>query len=219
MENVRLDAELRARYDELRASRARIVSAADDARRKLERDLHDGAQQRLVGLALSLRLARDRIETDPEQATALLDEASTELALATDELRELARGIHPAILSDRGLDAALSALAKRAPVDIQLHTSLDGEIPEPVEAAAYFVVAEALTNVVRHSGASEAEVSVARRNGALHVEVSDGGRGGADPGGSGLRGLNDRVQALDGELEVESHTGTGTAVHARIPIA
>ena len=128
-ENVRLDAELRARYDELRASRARIVSAADDARRKLERDLHDGAQQRLVGLALSLRLAHDRIETDPEQATALLDEASAELALATDELRELARGIHPAILSDRGLDAALSALAKRASVDIQLHTSLDGEIP------------------------------------------------------------------------------------------
>jgi signal transduction histidine kinase len=217
-ENVRLDAELRARYDELRASRARIVSAADEARRKLERDLHDGAQQRLVGLALSLRLARDRIETDPEQATALLDEASAELAMATDELRELARGIHPAILSDRGLDAALSALAKRSPVDIQLHTSLDGEIPEPVEAAAYFVVAEALTNVVRHSGANEAEVSVARRNGALHVEVSDGGRGGADPAGSGLRGLNDRVQALDGELEVESHHGTGTAVHARIPI-
>ena len=218
VENERLDAELRARYDELRASRARIVSAADDARRRLERDLHDGAQQRLVGLALSLRLARDRIETDPEQASALLDEASAELALATDELRELARGIHPAILSDRGLDAALSALAKRAPVDIQLHTSLDGEIPETVEAAAYFVVAEALTNVVRHSGANEAEVSVARRNGALHVEVSDGGRGGADPGGSGLRGLNDRVQALDGELEVESHHGTGTAVHARIPI-
>jgi signal transduction histidine kinase len=218
-ENVRLDAELQARYEELRASRARIVSAADDARRQIERDLHDGAQQRLVGLALSLRLARDRLEDDPAQAAALLDEASAELALATDELRELARGIHPAILTDRGLGAALDALAKRVPVDISLRHSLNGEIPPPVESAAYFVVAEALTNVVRHSGASEAEVSVACRNGALHVEVSDSGEGGANPDGSGLRGLADRVQALDGELEVETHPGTGTAIHARIPLS
>jgi signal transduction histidine kinase len=217
-ENVRLDAELQARYEELRASRARIVDAADAARRKLERDLHDGAQQRLVGLALSLRLARDRLQSDPEEAAALLGEASSELALATDELRELARGIHPAILTDRGLGAALDALAKRAPVDVSLRHALNGDTPPPVEAAAYFVVAEALTNVVRHSGASEVDVSVARRNGALHVEVSDSGRGGADPSGSGLRGLADRVQALDGELEVESHPGAGTAIHARIPI-
>ena len=217
-ENVRLDAELQARYEELRASRARIVDAADAARRKLERDLHDGAQQRLVGLALSLRLARDRVESEPEEAAALLDEASAELALATDELRELARGIHPAILTDRGLGAALDTLAKRAPVDVSMRHSLAGETSPPVEAAAYFVVAEALTNVVRHSGAGEAEVNVTRRNGALHVEVSDSGRGGADPAGSGLRGLADRVQALDGELEVESHPGAGTAIHARIPI-
>jgi signal transduction histidine kinase len=217
-ENVRLDAELQARYEELRASRARIVSAADDARRQIERDLHDGAQQRLVSLALSLRLARDRLADDPAQAAALLDEASAELALATDELRELARGIHPAILTDRGLEAALDALVKRVPVDVSLRHSLNGEIPPPVESAAYFVVAEALTNVVRHSGATEAEVSVASRNGALHVEVSDSGEGGADPDGSGLRGLSDRVQALDGELEVETHAGTGTAVHARIPL-
>jgi signal transduction histidine kinase len=217
-ENVRLDAELQARYEELRASRARIVEAADEARRRLERDLHDGAQQRLVGLALSLRLARERIGDNPDGARALLDEATAELALATDELRELARGIHPAILTDRGLGAALDALAKRAPVNVSLRRSLDGEIPPPVESAAYFVVAEALTNVVRHSGASEAEVSVARRNGALHVEVSDSGDGGADPAGSGLRGLADRLQALDGELEVESHPGSGTAVHARIPL-
>jgi len=217
-ENVRLDAELQARYEELRASRARIVGAADDARRRLERDLHDGAQQRLVGLALSLRLARDRIDGDPAQAAALLDEASAELALATDELRELARGIHPAILTDRGLGAALDTLAKRAPVDVSLRHSLGGGIPAPVESAAYFVVAESLTNIVRHSGAAEAEVSVARRNGALHVAVIDSGRGGADPDGSGLRGLCDRVQALDGELEVESHPGAGTAVHARIPL-
>ena len=169
-------------------------------------------------LALSLRLARDRLEQDPAQAAALLDEASEELALATDELRELARGIHPAILTDRGLGAALDALVKRAPVDVALRHSLNGEIPPPVESAAYFVVAEALTNVVRHSGATEAEVSVAQRSGALHVEVSDSGEGGADPEGSGLRGLTDRVQALDGELEVETHPGTGTAVHARIPL-
>jgi signal transduction histidine kinase len=217
-ENLRLDAELQARYEELRASRTRIVEAADTARRKLERDLHDGAQQRLVGLALSLRLARDRIDTDPGAAAALLDEASTELALATEELRELARGIHPAILTDRGLGAALDALAKRAPIDIEMRHALNGEIPAQVESAAYFVVAEALTNVVRHSGATEAEVSVAHRRSALHVEVADSGSGGADPAGSGLRGLADRVQALDGELEVESDPGTGTAIHARIPI-
>ena len=217
-ENVRLDAELQARYEELRASRARIVDAADAARRKLERDLHDGAQQRLVGLALSLRLARDRLQSDPEEAAALLDEAAAELALATEELRELARGIHPAILTDRGLGAALDALAKRAPVDVSLRHALDGETPPAVEAAAYFVVAEALTNAVRHSGADEVEVSLTRRNGALHVEVSDSGQGGADPAGSGLRGLADRVQALDGELEVESHAGAGTAIHARIPV-
>jgi signal transduction histidine kinase len=216
-ENLRLDAELSARYEELRASRARIVTAADEARRKLERDLHDGAQQRLVGLALSLRLARERLDDDPEQAAALLDEANEELAVATDELRELARGIHPAILSDRGLGAALEALAKRAPVDITLRHTLNGELPPPIESAAYFVVAEAVTNIVRHSGASEAEVTVSHRNAALYVAVSDSGRGGADPAGSGLSGLADRVQALDGELEVESHAGTGTAIHARIP--
>ena len=223
-ENVRLDAELQARYEELRASRARLVDAADNARRKLERDLHDGAQQRLVSLALSLRLARDRVESDPQAAAELLDEASAELAQATDELRELARGIHPAILSDRGLGAALDALVKRAPLEVVLNRSLEGgdqlapEIPNQVESAAYFVVAEALTNIVRHAGAEVAEVSVARRNGALQVVVTDAGSGGADPNGSGLRGLADRVQALDGELEVESHPGAGTAIHARIPI-
>jgi signal transduction histidine kinase len=202
----------------LRASRARIVEAGDTARRQIERDLHDGAQQRLVGLALSLRLARDKLESDPEAAAALLDEAGAELALATDELRELARGIHPAVLSDRGLGAALEALAKRSPVSVTLNQSLDGEIPPHVESAAYFVVAEALTNVARHSGATAAEVSVARRNGALLVAVVDSGRGGADPAGSGLRGLADRVQALEGELEVESDSGAGTAIHARIPL-
>jgi len=216
-ENLRLDAELQERYEELRASRARIVEAADAARRKLERDLHDGAQQRLVGLALSLRLARDRLEVDPAQSAALLEEAGAELALATDELRELARGIHPAILTDRGLGAALDALAKRAPVDVRMRHAIGERLPRPVEPAAYFVVAEALTNVYRHSGSDEAEVAISRRNGTLHVEVTDGGNGHADPLGSGLGGLADRVRAQGGEFEVESEPGVGTAIHARIP--
>jgi len=216
---VRLDAELQRRYEELRASRARIVEAADAARRKLERDLHDGAQQRLVGLALSLRMARDRLGSDPDQARALLDEASEELARATDELRELARGIHPAVLTDRGLSAALTALAKRSPLTVELDDGVGERLPEPVEAAAYFVVAEALTNAARHAGTDRARVEVARRDGLLRVAVRDEGRGGADPAGSGLRGLADRVQALDGELDISSAPGSGTRIEARIPLS
>jgi len=217
-ENVRLDAELQARLDELRDSRVRILQAGDDARRKLERDLHDGAQQRLVGLALDLRLAREKLDDDPSAAAAMLDEASTELARATAELRELARGIHPAVLSDRGLEAAVELLADRAPLPVRIDASLDGRLPEPVEAAAYFVIAEALTNVVRHSGAERAEIGVRRDNGRLLVEVSDDGAGGADTEGSGLRGLADRVAALDGNLEVAGVAGTGTTVRADIPL-
>jgi signal transduction histidine kinase len=218
-ENVRLDAELQARLDELRASRVRILQAGDDARRKLERDLHDGAQQRLVGLALDLRLAREKLDDDPSAAAAMLDEASAELARATAELRELARGIHPAVLSDRGLQAAVELLADRAPLPVRIDASLDGRLPEPVEAAAYFVIAEALTNVVRHSGAQRAEIGVRRDDGRLLVEVSDDGGGGADTEGSGLRGLADRVAALDGNLEVAGAAGTGTTVRADIPLA
>jgi signal transduction histidine kinase len=218
-ENVRLDAELQARLDELRASRVRILQAGDDARRKLERDLHDGAQQRLVGLALDLRLAREKLDDDPRAAAAMLDEASAELARATAELRELARGIHPAVLSDRGLQAAVELLADRAPLPVRIDASLDGRLPEPVEAAAYFVIAEALTNVVRHSGAQRAEIGVRRDDGRLLVEVSDDGGGGADTEGSGLRGLADRVAALDGNLEVAGAAGTGTTVRADIPLA
>jgi signal transduction histidine kinase len=217
-ENVRLDAELQARLDDLRESRARIVQAGDAARRKLERDLHDGAQQRLVGLALDLRLAREKVEDDPEAAGAMLDEASAELARATDELRELARGIHPAVLSDRGLEAAVESLAKRAPLPVEIDASLDGRLPGPVESAAYFVVSEALTNVVRHSGADRVEVGIRRDNGRLVVEVADDGAGGADPTGSGLRGLADRVAALDGRLRVDDPAGGGTIVRADIPI-
>ena len=216
-ENVRLDAELQARMDELRESRARIVEAGDTARRKLERDLHDGAQQRLVGLALDLRLARSRLPDDPESAARMLDEAQGELGRATDELRELARGIHPAVLSDRGLEAAVDALASRAPLPVEIDSSVEERLPGPVEAAAYFVVAEALTNVVRHADADRAEVGIRRENGRLLVEVRDDGCGGANGGGSGLRGLGDRIAALDGRLEVQSPAGDGTVVRASIP--
>jgi signal transduction histidine kinase len=219
LENVRLDTELQARLDELRESRARIVAAEASARRKLERDLHDGAQQRLVSLALDLRLARSRMQEDPEGAAALLDEAQMELARATEELRELARGIHPAVLSDRGLGAAVDALAARAPFPVEVDTRVDGRLPDPVEAAAYFVVAEALTNIARHAGADRAEVGIKQENGRLRVEVHDDGEGGADMKGSGLRGLSDRVAALDGDLEVASPRGRGTVVRASIPVA
>ena len=217
-ENVRLDAELQARLDQLQESRARIVEAGYAARRRLERDLHDGAQQRLVGLALDLRLAREKLDDDPGAAASMLDEASAELAKATEELRELARGIHPAILSDRGLEAAVESLAQRAPLPVQIDASVDGRLPDPVEAAAYFVVSEALTNVVRHSGAERAEVGIRRDDGRLVVEVADDGSGGADPAGSGLRGLADRVAALDGRLQVDDPAGGGTIVRADIPL-
>jgi signal transduction histidine kinase len=216
-ENLRLDAELQARLDDLRESRARIVRAGDAARRKLERDLHDGAQQRLVGLALDLRLAREKLEADPKAAAAMLNDASAELARATEELRELARGIHPAVLSDRGLGAAVESLAKRAPLPVRIDSSLNGKLPGPVESAAYFVIAEALTNVVRYSGADSVEIGIRQAEGNLLVEVRDDGRGGADPAGSGLRGLADRVAALDGDLEIESGQG-GTVVRAEIPL-
>jgi signal transduction histidine kinase len=217
-ENVRLDAELQARLEELRESRARIVEAGFAARRRLERDLHDGAQQRLVGLALDLRLAREKLDDDPGAAAAMLDDASAELAKATEELRELARGIHPAILSDRGLEAAVESLAQRAPLPVEIEASVQGRLPEPVEAAAYFVVSEALTNVVRHSGAGRAEVEIRRDDGRLVVEVMDDGAGGADPAGSGLSGLADRVAALDGRLRVDAPAAGGTIVRADIPL-
>ncbi len=218
MENQRLQAELRARVAELRASRTRIVEAGLDERRRLERNLHDGAQQRLVSLALSLRLAQERIDQDPAAARALLDEAVGELAEATEELRELARGIHPAVLTDRGLPIALQALATRAPLPVEVDAAACGRLTPPVESATYFVVAEALTNVARYAQASHARVSVSRENGSVRVEIADDGVGGADPAaGSGLRGLADRVAALDGRLLIDSPAGAGTTVIARIP--
>jgi signal transduction histidine kinase len=218
LENERLSAELRAHVEEVRASRARIVRAGDEERRRLERDLHDGAQQRLVALALNLRLAGD--SEDPTAMRGLIVEASEELSAATAELRELARGIHPAVLTDRGLDAAINALAARASVPVEVRSVPPGRMSAPVESTAYFVVAEALTNVARYSHASHAEVEVGRSNGTLVVEVRDDGVGGADPGrGSGLRGLADRVASVDGRLVVTSNAGAGTTIHAEIPCA
>ena len=216
----RLYSELEERLGELRASRARIVEAADVERRRLERDLHDGAQQRLVSLALTLRLAEAKLESEPQATAALLVMASEQLALALEELRELARGIHPAVLTDRGLTPALEALATRAPLAVDVDAPVAERLPEPVEAAAYFVVAEALTNVAKYAEATSARVHVARYDGRAIVEVADDGVGGADPRrGSGLRGLADRVEALDGRLEIESAPGRGTTIRAEIPCA
>jgi signal transduction histidine kinase len=218
-ENARLDAELQARLDELRESRARIVEAGYAERRRVERDLHDGAQQRLVALALELQLVRAKLETDPAAATELLEAAADELTGATEELRELARGLHPPLLADRGLVPALEALAKRAPLPVAVDADDAERAPEAVEAAAYFVVSEALTNVARHADAEEAVVRVACREGLLSVEIEDNGTGGADvAAGTGLRGLVDRVRALDGSLEVESSPGRGSTVRATLPV-
>jgi signal transduction histidine kinase len=218
LEKQRLEAELRAKVQELRASRTRIMEEASAERRRLERDLHDGAQQRLVSLALNLRVAQGRLEEEPEVARELLQAAGGELEEALGELRELARGIHPAVLSDRGLEAALASLAHRAPLPVELETVLEQRLPEPVELAAYFVVAEALTNVARYARASEAKVRLAHEDGRLIVEVADDGIGGAAPSkGSGLRGLADRLAALEGSLEVRSEHGQGTVLRAEIP--
>jgi signal transduction histidine kinase len=217
-ENEQLTADLRAKVEELRASRARIVEAGYAERRRVERDLHDGAQQRLMALTMNLRLARTKLDEDPAATGELLDEAMEELAAATGELRELARGIHPVVLSDRGLAAALGGLAERSPVPVRIVETPDERLPAPVESATYFVVAEALTNVARYADARGATVRVGRVDGFVEVEIRDDGVGGADPGaGTGLRGLEDRVAALDGSFGVRSSAGAGTTVEARIP--
>jgi signal transduction histidine kinase len=204
---------------ELRESRARIVEAGYAERKRVERDLHDGAQQRLVAVALELQMVRARLDTDPEAAAERLEVAADELSGATQELRELARGLHPPVLADRGLVPALEALATRAPVQVAVEAEETERVPEAVEAAAYFVVSEALTNVARHANAKQAVVRVARRDGLLCVEIEDNGTGGADvSGGSGLRGLADRVGALGGSLEVDSAAGRGTTVRASLPV-
>jgi PAS domain S-box-containing protein len=209
-------AEARA---ELAASRARIVAAGDAERRRLERNLHDGAQQQLVTLSLALRMARSKLE-DGGEAAAMLDEASEQLMRALAELRELARGIHPAILTDRGLAAALEALAGRTPVPVELSIVVPGHIPDQIEATVYYVVAEALTNTVKYANATSAGVRVESAGGRLTVTVTDDGRGGADRKlGSGLSGLADRVSALGGRLHVISPAGRGTTVIAELALA
>ena len=204
--------------DELRSSRARIVEAGDTERRRLERNLHDGAQQRLVSLSLSLSLMEGQLES-PEQA-ATVAALRSELTDALEELRELARGLHPAILVDHGLGAALDALAARVSIPVELDIDLDGRLPAPIEAAAYYVVSEALTNVQKYAGASSAKVKVARLDDELVLEVVDDGVGGADTKrGSGLQGLADRVEALGGSIAIDSPAGGGTLLRAQIPLA
>ena len=204
--------------EELRASRARIVEAGDAERRRLERDLHDGAQSRLVALALLLRSARRRAGDDAD-LVELLDRAQEELQTSLAELRELARGIHPAVLTDRGLEPALEALTARVPVPVTLEVDREERLPEQVESAAYFVVSEALANVAKYAQATQATVAIRRANGSVTVDVTDDGIGGADAaGGSGLRGLADRLAALDGTLRLDSPTGHGTRLHAEIPV-
>jgi signal transduction histidine kinase len=214
-----LDAELQERMEELRASRARLVTAGDAARRRLERDLHDGAQARLVALALLLRTARMRAPEHDDELVGLLDQAQEELRLSLAELRELARGIHPAVLTERGLEPALHSLVARAPVPVTVEARSTERLPGPVESAAYFVVSEALANVAKYSHATHASVMVERVNGHVTIEVADDGIGGADAGrGSGLRGLQDRLAALDGTLWLESPAGEGTRLRAKIPV-
>jgi signal transduction histidine kinase len=220
LENERLQAQLRAQVAELRASRARIVNAGDEERRRLERDLHDGAQQRLLSLGLVLQLARAKLGPDANGAGELLAEADAELRGALDELRELAHGIHPATLTEQGLGAAIRSLAERSPVQVVIAGMPRERLAPSAEAAAYFLVSEALANVSKHAHASRVRINVAHTDGRIDVAVDDDGVGGADPSrGSGLRGLADRVHALDGRLELESRPGGGTHLHAVIPCA
>ena len=211
--------EQKRQQEEIRRSRARIVEAESAERRRLERNLHDGAQQRLVSLSLALRLAQARLGTDPEAAREIIGAAAAELALALEELRELARGLHPAILSDRGLAAALEALAQRAPLPVEIEALPARPLPKQVEAGVFYVVSESLTNVAKYAAASHVRVRVTCEAGHAIVEVVDDGVGGADPTrGTGLNGLVDRVEALDGRLVVESPPGEGTRVRAVVPL-
>jgi signal transduction histidine kinase len=206
--------------DKLAASRARLVEVGDAERQRLERNLHDGAQQRLVALALQLRLVEARVASDPDAARRDLAGAREHLEHALAELRELARGIHPAVLTDRGLKTAVEALVNRAAVPMEVVDIPDARLPEPVETAAYYLIAESVTNVAKYAQATHVAVSVQREDGHLLVRVDDDGVGGADPtDGSGLRGLSDRVEALHGRLRVDSPAGGGTHISAEIPIA
>jgi signal transduction histidine kinase len=218
IQNQRLQAEVRAQLEEVRASRARIVEFGDAERRRVERNLHDGAQQRLVNLSLALGIARSQVPTTSDgELTEALDEAAAELRLALAELRELARGIHPVILSEAGLGPALASLAERSPIPVTLAVASSDRLPARVEETAYYVASEALANAAKHAHASAVTITARRRGDGLVVEIGDDGVGGADPDGSGLRGLADRVAALDGHLQVSSPAGEGTCVIAELP--
>ena len=220
LENERLQAALRARLAELQASRARLVEATETERRRIERDLHDGTQQRLVSLAMSLGLAESKLADDPGAAAPLVREARETLALALAELRELSQGIYPSLLTERGLGAALDDLCRRAALPATLDASLPVRLPQQVEAAAYFVTSEALANAAKHSHATEVRIRARLERGVLLVELADDGIGGAGTGsGTGLRGLADRVEALGGRLTLSSPPGRGTTIRAEIPCA
>jgi signal transduction histidine kinase len=219
LENARLHAELGARLEELRGSRVRVIEAGQKERQRLERNLHDGAQQRLVALSLELAMLKKRFDADSEASTRI-DHARSEIALSLDELRDIAHGLHPAVVSGHGLAVALESLAARAAVPVRLTVALDTRLPEQLEVAAYYLVSESLVNVAKHARASSATVDVGRNNGHVVIEIVDDGIGGADTErGSGLRGLADRVEALDGRLRVWTPRGHGTRVRADIPCA
>ncbi|MFF5991962.1 sensor histidine kinase [Prauserella flavalba] len=209
---------LAAKASRLQASRARGVDAAEAERRRIERDLHDGAQQRLVSVAMSLGRAKAKLDGDPSAVRALIDEAHTDAKLAVSELRDLARGIYPAVLADRGLDAALSAQAAKAPIHVDVEVDVEPRPPAAVETTAYFIVGETLTNIAKHAGATEAGVRVWRTDDTVVVEVTDNGRGGAQmrPGG-GLAGLADRAATIDGVISVVSPPGGPTVIRADLP--
>jgi signal transduction histidine kinase len=211
--------QLEDRVEVLAQTRAGAVDAAAAELQRIERDLHDGAQARLVALALDLGMAEERFERDPEGARELVEKARGEAKLAMGELRDLARGIRPALLSERGLSEAIGALAARTPLPTNVDVELDGRLPPPVELAAYFTVAEALTNAVKHARARSAKVRLWRENGRLRIEVRDDGLGGADPNGHGLDGLNKRLAALDGTLAIASPKGGPTVLYAEVPCA
>jgi signal transduction histidine kinase len=220
LENARLQAELRARLGELQASRARLVEATETERRRIERDLHDGTQQRLVSIAMALGLAESKLAADRRAVQPVLREAREALSVALAELRELTQGIRPAILVERGLAAALDDLSRRAALPVRLQVSIDRRLSEQVESAAYFVASEALANAAKHSHASEVRLAASHQDGVLVLDVSDDGIGGAAPGGgSGLRGLADRVEALGGRLTISSPPGRGTTLRVEIPCA
>jgi signal transduction histidine kinase len=211
-------ASAQARAD-LIASRARLVKAGDEQRRRFERNLHDGAQQRLVSVALMLRLAQAQLSEDQTGTSELLDEVSRELTTGLEELREIARGLHPAILGDYGLGRALETLVARLPIPVDIDVPHE-RLPEDVEATVYYIASESLTNVVRHAEADSAQVSVRRDDDVVRCEISDDGRGGADPsGGTGILGLRDRAEAAGGTLSVISPPGRGTVVSATLPLS